>query len=88
MPQLSQKRNLFQRSTQHCQWGTLELKDENSKILQTFKSNLDSVYRLSEFDQIIINVAITGLKKVIYNLKNVKGIDNPYLLPQSTLNTF
>ena len=64
------------------------MKDENSKILQTFKSNLDSVYRLSEFDQIIINVAITGLKKVIDNLKNVRGIDNPHLLPQSTLNTF
>ena len=58
--------------------------DKNKDILEAFQSNVDSVARLSEFDEMVIGIAIKALTKTRDWLVDHQ-IDNPLILPDNAL---
>lgn len=55
------------------------------QIEEQFNSNVDSVRALLRFDELILEVSLTELEGLNEKLKNVHGIDNPYLLVNNSI---
>jgi hypothetical protein len=54
-------------------------------IENTFKDNVNDIFKLMEFDQIILDVAITGLEDLQETLRKSYSIDNPRQLAENAL---
>lgn len=56
------------------------MKNISDGIIGQFKNNIESVFQLINFDQLILEFTIRRLEKLNEDLKSVHGITNPYLL--------
>jgi hypothetical protein len=55
------------------------------KTEDAFIKNIDDIFRLLDFDRVILQVAIDGIEGLQENLRSSHDIENPRLLAQNTL---
>lgn len=61
------------------------LEEITSPIISIFKENIESVYNLMDFDDVVLDYAIRSLETLCTKLESVHAIKNPRLSAEQTL---